>query len=264
MKRKSPKKKSPKRNKIFFITVGLIVIFLIVRYIGMQIPPKRILIEEPNGIEVDKSRYPITGIDISRHTGIVDFRKIKEQFNDTIDFVYIKTSEGANLVDVKFETNYNNAIQNDIPVGAYHFFKFNVSGKRQATNFLKAVNNKFFNLPLVLDVEEWSNPGEYNQEKVIKEIRSFIIELEIRRREKVMIYTNESSYQKYIQGNFESHKIWICSFSSEPKNLKAWTFWQHSHNGKFEGAEGWIDINTFNGTRKEWNQFLELQIAKRS
>ena len=239
MKRKSPKKKSPKRNKIFFITVGLIVIFLIVRYIGMQIPPKRILIEEPNGIEVDKSRYPITGIDISRHTGIVDFRKIKEQFNDTIDFVYIKTSEGANLVDVKFETNYNNAIQNDIPVGAYHFFKFNVSGKRQATNFLKVVNNKFFNLPFVLDVEEWSNPGEYNEEKV-------------------MIYTNESSYQTYIQGNFESRKIWICSFSPEPKNLKAWTLWQHSHNGKFEGAEGWVDINTFNGTRKEWNQFLEL------
>lgn len=223
----------------------------------MQLPPPRIH-EKPDGIEVDKSRYPITGIDISRHTGIVDFGKIKEQFNDTIDFVYIKTSEGANLVDPKFETNYNNAILNGIPVGAYHFFKFNVSGKRQAANFLQVVNNKFFNLPFVLDVEEWSNPGKYNQEKVIKEIRSFILEIEIRRKEKVMIYANESSYKIYIQGNFESHKIWICSFSPEPKNLKAWTFWQHSHNGKFEGAEGWVDINTFNGTRKEWNQFLKL------
>jgi len=220
-------------------------------------PPARVY-DKPDGIEVDKSIYPITGIDISRHTGIVDFGKIKEQFNDTIDFVYIKASEGANLVDVKFETNYINAILNDIPVGPYHFFKFNVSGKKQAANFLQIINDKIFNLPLVLDVEEWSNPGEYNQDKVITEIRCFIHEVEIRRKGKVMIYTNESSYQKYIQGKFESNKIWICSFSSQPKKLSTWTLWQHSHNGKLEGAEGWVDINTFNGTRKQWNQFLEL------
>ena len=250
-------RKKIKNNKIFFITVGLIVVVLIIRYFAIYEPPARIN-DKPDGIEVDKSKYPITGIDISRHTGIVDFRKIKEQFNDTIDFVYIKASEGANLVDVKFETNYINAILNDIPVGPYHFFKFNVSGKRQAINFLQIINNKIFNLPLVLDVEEWSNPGEYNHDKVIYEIRSFILEVEIRRKEKVMIYTNESSYQKYIQGNFESSKIWICSFSSQPKKLNTWTFWQHSHSGKLEGAEGWVDINTFNGTRKEWNQFLEL------
>ncbi|HZK95778.1 MAG TPA: GH25 family lysozyme [Prolixibacteraceae bacterium] len=251
------KRKKPKKSKIYIITIALIVMILIVRYIALYLPPARFN-EEPNGIEVDKSRYPITGIDISRHTGKVDFQKIKEQFNDTIDFVFIKTSEGANLVDVKFDTNYNNAVLNDIPVGPYHFFKFNVSGKRQAANFLHVINNKIFNLPLVLDVEEWSNTGEYNQDKVINEIRCFILEVEIRRKEKVMIYTNESSYQKYIQGNFESNKIWICSFSPHPKNLKNWTFWQHSHNGKLEGAEGWIDINTFNGTRQEWNQFLEL------
>ncbi len=250
-------RKKPKKNKIFIITIGLIVIILIVRYIAIYLPFAR-KVEERGGIEVDKSQYPITGIDISRHTGIVDFQKIKEHFNDTIDFVYIKTSEGANLVDVKFETNYYNAILCDIPVGPYHFFKFNVSGKRQAANFLHVINNKIFNLPLVLDVEEWSNTGVHNRDKVIYEIRCFILEVEIRRKEKVMIYTNESSYQKYIQGNFESNKIWICSFSPQPKNLKTWTFWQHSHNGKLEGAEGWVDINTFNGTRKEWNQFLEL------
>jgi len=251
------RRKKQKRNTIFFITLGLIAVFLLVKYIGMYMPTEHIQ-NEPNGIEVDKTRYPITGIDISRHTGVVDFRKIKEQFNDTIDFVYVKATEGANLVDVKFETNYNNAVLNDMPVGPYHFFKFNVSGKRQATNFLQVIHNKIFNLPLVLDIEEWSNPGEFIDKKVIKEIRSFILEVEIRRNQKVMIYTNESSYQKYIAGNFGSNKIWICSFSPEPKNPKTWTLWQHVHNGKLEGAEGWVDINTFNGTRRDWNQFLAL------
>ncbi len=255
------KRKNKKKNKIFFITLGIIAITIIIRYIAIYISPAPIS-NQPDGIEVDKLRYPITGIDISRHTGIVDFQKIKEQFNDTLDFVYIKASEGGNLIDVKFETNYINAILNDIPVGPYHFFKFNVSGKRQAANFLQVVNNRIFNLPLVLDVEEWSNSGEQNQDKVINEIRCFILEVEMKRKEKVMIYTNESSYQKYIQGNFDSNKIWICSFSPQPKNLNTWTFWQHSHHGKLEGAEGWVDINTFNGTRKEWNQFLNYKFQK--
>ena len=143
-----------------------------------------------------------------------------------------------------------------------HFFKFNVSGKKQAANFLQVINNKIFNLPLVLDVEEWGNSGEENQYKIINEIRSFILEVEIRRNEKVMIYTNESSYRRYIQGNFESSNIWICSFSPQPKNLNTWTFWQYSHCGKLEGAEGWVDINTFNGTRKEWNQFLNYKYQR--
>jgi GH25 family lysozyme M1 (1,4-beta-N-acetylmuramidase) len=28
----------------------------------------------PNGIEIDKVEYPITGIDVSAHTGDIDFK----------------------------------------------------------------------------------------------------------------------------------------------------------------------------------------------
>jgi lysozyme len=214
--------------------------------------------DEPAGIEVDKTRYPITGIDVSRHTGKVDFKIIKERFIDTLDFVYLKATEGVDLVDSKFEANYLNARENEIPVGSYHFFKFNVSGKKQANNYLRTIRDKTFELPLVLDVEEWSNASVNRQDKVVKEIRAFITEIVFRRKEKLMIYTNESGFQKYILGNFESNEIWICSFNAEPKIQSNWILWQHSHKGKLDGAEGWVDINTFNGTRKEWNQFLEF------
>ena len=214
--------------------------------------------DEPAGIEIDKSRYPITGIDVSRHTGKVDFKMIKAHFIDTLDFVYLKATEGVDLVDSKFEANYLNARENEIPVGSYHFFKFNVSGKRQANNYLRTIRDKTFDLPLVLDVEEWSNASVNRQDKVVKEIRAFITEIDFRRKEKLMIYTNESSFQKYILGNFEPIEIWICSFNPEPKIQSNWTLWQHSHKGKLNGAEGWVDINTFNGTRKEWDRFLKF------
>jgi lysozyme len=212
---------------------------------------------EPNGIEIDKTRYPITGIDVSRHTGKIDFGKLKEQYADTIDFVYIKATEGISMVDKNFASNYSNARQHEIPVGAYHFFKFNVDGDEQAKNYLQTIKNKSLDLPLVLDIEEWSNSRNVLQDKVIKEIGNFIAAIERRRKEKLMIYTNESSFQKYIQGNFDSTAIWICSFSEQPKIQNDWTLWQHSHKGKLDGAEGWVDINTFNGSREDWSRFLK-------
>jgi lysozyme len=238
---------------VFFTTITITIIIAIV---GIYTYWHPITSDGPFGIEVDKLRYPITGIDVSRHTGEIDFKIMKEQFHDTIDFVYIKASEGIDLIDAKLELNYVNARQNEIPVGFYHFFKFNVSGKRQANNFLKTLKDKTYDLPLVLDVEEWSNYARIPKAKILKEIRFFIDEIETQTKDKIVIYTNESGYQKYILGNFVTNKIWICSFNPQPKILSYWTFWQHSHRGKFNGADGWVDINTFNGSRKEWNQFL--------
>jgi len=239
---------------VFFTAIAIVIILAIVGVFNYWPPIAR---NSPSGIEVDKLKYPITGIDVSRHTGEIDFRKMKEQFHDTIDFVYIKASEGTDLIDARLESNYVNARQHEIPVGFYHFFKFNMGGIRQANNFLKTLKYKTYDLPLVLDVEEWSNPNSASKEKILKEIRFFIDEVEKQTKDKIMIYTNESGYQKYILGNFVTNKIWICSFNPEPKILSYWTFWQHSHRGKFNGAEGWVDINTFNGSRKEWDQFIQ-------
>jgi lysozyme len=73
---------------------------------------------------------------------------------------------------------------------------------------------------------------------------------------RIMIYSNESSYKKYIEGNFDKNDIWICSFSKSPNIDKKWTLWQHSHKGILDGANGLVDINTFNGTREEWENYL--------
>ncbi|MFD2514186.1 glycoside hydrolase family 25 protein [Pontibacter locisalis] len=208
------------------------------------------------GVEIDKTMYPVTGIDVSNHTGKIDFAQVKEQ---GVDFVIIKATEGANFKDESFERNYSNAQNADIPVGAYHFFRFNRSGKEQAKNFLKHIKGKRFELPLVLDVEEWGNSGSSKREEVVAELQNFIDEVESQVKKKVMIYTNESGYRTYIKGNFDTKSIWICSFSKSPNIDAKWTLWQHSHIGKLKGAEGWIDLNTFNGSRAEWNNYLSAE-----
>lgn len=110
-------------------------------------------------------------------------------------------------------------------------------------------------MPLVIDVEEWGNIPGKSTKQVIDEIQIFITTVENKSGKRIMIYSNESSYRKYIKGHFDKHDIWICSFSKKP-NINKWTFWQYSHKGKLEGASGVIDINIFNGSKAEWIKFL--------
>lgn len=153
------------------------------------------------------------------------------------------------------ETNYQNA-KGKLPLGFYHFFRFNKKGQSQAQNFLRNIKKKRSNLPLVIDVEEWGNQSNKPKDEVIHEIHNFIRYLQKQTKQKIIIYSNESSYNTYISGHFDTYDVWICSFSSQPKIKKKWLLWQHSHKGKFDGADGWIDINTFNGNRAEFTKAL--------
>ena len=208
----------------------------------------------PSGIDIDKIKYPITGIDVSKHTGKIDFQKVKEQ---SIDFVFMKSTEGENYKDETFEKNYLGAKESGIPFGVYHFFRFNKSGKKQAINFLSAIEGKKFDLPIVLDIEEWGNQTTKNKVEIIDEIDEFITSVERATGANLMIYTNENGYNKYIKETMRNKNIWICSFNKKPDINGQWTFWQHSHKGKFDFASGWVDINTYNGNNAEWNRYLE-------
>ncbi|NJK96732.1 MAG: hypothetical protein HC905_19050, partial [Bacteroidales bacterium] len=163
---------------------------------------------------------------------------------------------GKTFVDRNFELNYKNSRLSSVPVGFYHFFRFNRDGKEQAQNFLNTIRGKKTRLPLVVDVEEWGNVKVKSTEKVVSELQIFVRLVELSTGKRMMIYTNESSYNRFIRGNFGRNDLWICSFNSKPNIDKRWTLWQHSHKGKFEGASGLVDLNTFNGSRDEWRQYL--------
>jgi len=232
---------------ILVLLVGL-VILAVIEY-RMYIAPK--------GIKIDKTKYPITGIDISKHTGIINWELIKKQ---KISFVYIKATEGQDYIDPNYYINLARARKANIKVGEYHFFRFNKSGKVQAQNFLSHALHDPEELTPVVDIEEWGNLPIYKSDAEIKkQIRLFLIEVQSVIHRKMIIYTNMDSYNRYIKGSFTQHPIWICSFSKSPKlpDNRNWLFWQHAHNGKLEGIKGDVDINTFNGSELEWKAYLK-------
>ncbi|MEN9730643.1 MAG: hypothetical protein RLZ91_1761, partial [Bacteroidota bacterium] len=84
--------------------------------------------------ELAKS-YEIRGLDLSHWNGRVLYDHL-----DSLDFVFLKVSEGDDRVDDTFEQHYEAFRERDIPVGAYHFFRFDVDGKEQAQHFLRQLD----------------------------------------------------------------------------------------------------------------------------
>jgi Lyzozyme M1 (1,4-beta-N-acetylmuramidase) len=246
MAKKKKKKKSKKRissKARAWIAIG-IVLLLTGAFLYYRLT--RNLHKEEQG--------QITGIDVSKHTGRINWERIKQQH---VDFAYVKSTEGVSYIDPCFSFNFREAKRVGIPVGVYHFFRFNRSGEEQALHFMKNVSMDKLDLPPVVDVEEW---GQYNQskdaEKVSAELRTFIDLVEEKCDHSVIIYSDKHSYSKYVQGRFEENDIWICSLGSRPDIDRKWTFWQNSHTGKYKGAQGKVDVNVFNGSPEKWADFL--------
>ncbi len=193
-------------------------------------------------VDVDRAVYPVVGIDVSAHNGDIDWDKVAAA---GVDFVYIKASEGATWRDARFEENYRAATAAGLNVGIYHFFRFDVEGWRQSVNILRAINGRPLQMPIAIDLEEWSNP-EAGTAEIVDQLRS-LVELLHQAGREVVIYTNKNGYYRFLRGRFDDVGLWICSFSNPPLSRNdGWLLWQHSHNGRVPGIRGEVDINTIN------------------
>lgn len=199
--------------------------------------------------------YPIYGIDVSKHTDRIDWAKVKAQ---DIRFAYLKATEGATYLDPKFKEFYQGAKDNGVLVSAYHFFRFEKSGAEQADNFIRNVDISNLDLIPVLDVEEAVG---YNRTKnvapVVREIRTFLEIIEEKYGIKMILYSNEQGYNKYIRDYFPNHEIWICALKQQPSIEKGWLFWQYSHTTKLDGVRYPVDMNIYYGNYEAWDNYVQ-------
>ncbi len=205
-------------------------------------------------IVVNRAEYPIVGIDVSSHNGDIDFDKVKA---DGYSFVIIKASEGLEHHDSRFATNYDNARKSGLKVGAYHFFRKDTDGLNQAKNFLETIGWRKLDLPLVVDVEDWSNAKNVEDERTQKNLDAMLDNLRSRGH-KVMVYTNGDGYKKYIKDGQININLWLCAFK-QPDKLKhiPHQLQQYSHWGRVKGIWGDVDLNVFNGSQEQWDKWLQ-------
>ena len=206
-------------------------------------------------VDVDREAFPVKGIDISAHNGDVDFAQAAA---DSVAFVMIKATEGTDFCDARFARNRLLARGRGLKVGAYHFFRFDSPGHLQAYHFMRTVGSDSLDLPLAIDVEDWQNAQGVPQAEVVEQL---VVMTDVLRSagHRVMIYTDRNGYADCAEPVLERIPdigIWISSPSSQPAT-KGWTLWQHSHEGAVKGITGPVDINTFNGSKADFEKWSE-------
>jgi len=199
--------------------------------------------------ELAKS-YEVRGLDLSHWNGRVIYDNL-----DTLDFVFLKVSEGDDRVDDTFGQHYEAFRERDIPVGAYHFFRFDVDGKEQARHFIRQLDGRRLQLPLVIDVEQHGNRF-VEHTKVRKRLHSFMAELKKHSKQKPIIYTNGDGYGDFIANDFADHTLWLSSTNAWRPTMMDCTFWQFNIDADLMAITHRADLNVFRGSREEWEEYL--------
>lgn len=224
---------------ISFGAIACFIFFLVVTGRGETNPPTSI------------GAYAVKGADISAHNGDVDFNLLARE---GIEFVFLKATEGVGFKDAMFHRNYRRAADAGLKIGAYHFFRFDSSGYLQALNVMHSLRGKKIELPVVIDVEEWTNPSDRHTDAIVAQVQEMARVLRSNGYN-VMIYTNKDGYSRFVRGRLEDIPLWLCSFSDIDKDVN-WNFWQYSHRGIIRGVDRMVDLNVFGGTRAEWDSFV--------
>jgi lysozyme len=206
-------------------------------------------------VHASKKKYPARGFDVSAHSGTIQWEKASKGFH----FAFIKATEGSWYKDSQFRRNWEKGRKTHLRMGAYHFFKFHISGIKQAENFIENVRLTKKDFPPVVDVEEWGNyyAKTLPTKSIKRELRSMINRLKKHYGRNPIIYSNISTYNRIIKGDFKANPIWIVAFNSQPRlsDGRKWFFWQHSHVARIPGIPHLADLNVFNGSVAQMKAF---------
>lgn len=201
-----------------------------------------------------KSEQNLTGIDVSKYQGKIDFEKVKAA---GIRYVFVRATEGITYQDAFFKQNLQEAREAGLVIGAYHFYETDDDPVSQLNNFTSLVSLQAGDLPPVVDIEKLHDKDQVD---LTENIQTYLNGLERHYKTKPIIYSGKNFANKYIT-TFSDYPLWLAEYQSLyptlPQGWDKWTFWQYSQTGKVDGISGDVDINRFNG---EENNFKEILI----
>lgn len=183
------------------------------------------------------------GIDVSHYQGIINWEQVAQ--DKDITFVYIKATEGANMVDDFYMRNLHGAKRVGIPVGAYHFFRPDVSALVQYENFRSTVDPRQQDLIPIVDVEK---RGKGSLAQFQRNLKAFLEAVERLFGVKPIIYTGVNFYAKYLEGKFTGYRFMVARYAEEFPGLSEDVpilIWQYSSTSYVDGIRGHVDKSVF-------------------
>lgn len=240
-----------KTNKTSNRNKGCILLFIIALVLSLILLFYKYGIDSPFFFPKWK-HYEVYGVDVSRYQHHIDWKTIEKQ---GIAFAFVKATEGNYLVDVQFKKNWYNLSKTNIRRGAYHFYRPEISWKKQAKMFINTVEIKKGDLPPVLDIEV-----KGIQAKHIEDIKKWLNLVEAHYGMRPIVYSYQNYYNKHLKNQFKNYNLWIAKYSNfEPflMDFAHWEFWQYSETGRLKGVKYPIDLNCFYGNIEQLDKMTK-------
>jgi lysozyme len=250
------KKKSSRNQTAIILIVALLalLVYLLLRWNERQ--RLKFVRHEAYGISIPDG-FKIHGIDVSRYQQFIGWDEVKKMNveNISMNFAFIKATEGENYLDPFFKRNWNKAQENKMTRGAYHFFLPDKDAVKQARFFIATVKLQKGDLPPVLDIEKLNRTKPAALKTSIK---TWLQMIEDHFHVKPIIYTNADFYKKYLGSDFDEYPLWVAHYYEphRPRIFRSWNFWQHSDKGNINGINHKVDFNVFNGDSADFSDLL--------
>ena len=198
--------------------------------------------------------YSVLGIDVSHHQGKINWDQVEQMVidGDSLQFVYLKVTEGTNFIDKQYKRNRKILNTKALKVGVYHFFSPNSDVVKQVSHFTN--NFQKTTLKPVLDVE---TIGALSKSEIVKAVDLFLTETEKRIHVRPIIYTYESFYNDYFKGTkIENELFWIANYNAECKicDNENVLMWQFSDHATINGILEKVDLN--NAKPNFWDNII--------
>ncbi len=196
--------------------------------------------------------------------GNVSKRNLREPADYPVSFIYIKSTEGATVLNPYYKKDYTAARKQGYKVGTYHFFSIHSPANKQANYFLKHAYLSKGDLPPVLDVEPTDAQIKKmgGETKMFEEIRTWLRIVEKRCGRKPILYISQQFVNRHLVNApdlISNYQVWIARYGEFKPDLRL-AFWQLSPKGKVNGIQGEVDINVFNGYQQAYQNFLDENV----
>jgi lysozyme len=199
-----------------------------------------------------------TGIDVSHFQGTVNWTEVA---GSGVVFAFAKATDGITYVDPDFAVNWPAMQSAGLLRGAYHFYEPADDPTSQAQSFLSTVSLASGDLPPVLDVETlgasaaelWSGVATWLQTVQTATGRPPLLYV-------APGFWNDNSPDLALT----SYPLWLADYASQPtlpNGWSTWHFWQHSETGTVPGVSTTVDLDLFNGTLTQLQEWLGLATA---
>ena len=200
------------------------------------------------------------------HVGKRGSHNVRGAADYPVSFVYIKSTEGISVRNKFYQGDYTQARKHGIRTGAYHFWSVRTSGASQAEFFLKYTRFNKGDLPPVLDIEP--SKAQIKQmggaENMFRHIRTWLRMVEKRVGVKPILYVNQMFVNNYLLKETDlkrDYRIWIARYSEYKPDLRL-TYWQLCPDGRVTGIQGDVDINVFNGYKRQFEDYLNEETIR--